>query len=59
LAELDGKGGMGLRALIARPDGSVIHRTERTGGADDGIAMGKAAGEELRLTGGADFFAPE
>jgi hydroxymethylbilane synthase len=59
LAELDGKGGMRLRALIARPDGSVIHRTERTGGADDGIAMGRAAGEELRLTGGADFFAPE
>jgi hydroxymethylbilane synthase len=45
-----------LRALIARPDGSVIHRAERHGAAADGIAMGRDAGAELRATGGAGFF---
>jgi hydroxymethylbilane synthase len=57
LAELDKDGGLRLRALIARPDGTVIHRTERTGAAADGVAMGRDAGAELRRTGGADFFA--
>lgn len=56
LAELEGGGGMRLRALIARPDGTVIHRTERIGAAADGVAMGEDAGQELRITGGADFF---
>ncbi len=56
LAEIAADGRMRLRALIARPDGTTIHRTERLGAASDGNKMGQDAGEELRLKGGADFF---
>lgn len=45
-----------LRALIAKPDGSELHFTERLGGIGDGIAMGIDAAEELKRRGGADFF---
>ncbi|MEE8171904.1 MAG: hydroxymethylbilane synthase [Alphaproteobacteria bacterium] len=45
-----------LRALIARPDGTTIHRAEREGAAADGVAMGRDAGAELRAVGGPDFF---
>ena len=56
LAEMRAGGRLYLRALIARPDGTVIHRAEREGAAADGSAMGEDAGAELRATGGAGFF---
>jgi hydroxymethylbilane synthase len=46
-----------LRALIAKPDGSELHFTERRGGIGDGVTMGIDAAEELKRRGGADFFA--
>jgi hydroxymethylbilane synthase len=57
LAEMRGNGRLYLRALIARPDGTTVHRAERRGLAADGIAMGRDAGGELRASGGPDFFA--
>lgn len=70
LAELDGScrtpiaalaeisdGAMRLRALVALPDGSVVHETERQGQPGDGVAMGQDAGEELRGRAGPAFFA--
>ena len=56
LAEIDAGGRMHLCALIARPDGTTIHRTARLGPASDGVLMGEDAGEELRRKGGTDFF---
>ena len=56
LAEITAGGRLYLRALIARPDGTTIHRAEREGPAADGVAMGRDAGAELRAAGGADFF---
>ena len=52
----DGAGGLHLDALIARPDGSVCHRTERTGAMDDALAIGRDAGAALRAAGGPDWF---
>jgi len=46
-----------LNALIVRPDGSQTHRTSRTGAAEDGVMLGRDAGEELKARGGPDFFA--
>ncbi len=56
LAELRDSGELYLRALIAKPDGSVIHRTERQGAVGDSEAMAQDAGAELRAAGGPDFF---
>src|SRR5690606_27278648 len=42
-----------IRALVARSDGSVILRAERTGSCDKAEALGREAAEEL-LAGGAD-----
>jgi len=49
---------MRFRALIAKPDGTVVHGTERNGGVGDGIAMGRDAADELKARGGPGFFAP-
>jgi hydroxymethylbilane synthase len=54
-AEIDGQR-MRLRAVIAKPDGSAQHATERVGNVGDGIAMGSDAAEELKRRGGPDFF---
>jgi hydroxymethylbilane synthase len=45
-----------LRALIARPDGSVCLRTARTGASGDAEALGRDAGAELKARAGAGFF---
>ena len=45
-----------LRALIARPDGSVCLRAERMGALADGDALGSDAGRELKVRAGPDFF---
>jgi hydroxymethylbilane synthase len=56
LAELAG-GRLRLRALIAMPDGSRMHQTEREGPAGDPVALGRAAGEALKSRAEPAFFA--
>ena len=56
LAEIEGDGGLTLRGLIARPDGSEVFETARSGLAADAEAMGRDAGEELRRRAGPGFF---
>jgi len=56
LAEFTGDGVLGLRGLIARPDGSEVIETTRSGAGTDADAMGRDAGEELRRRGGSRFF---
>ena len=56
LAEFTGDGVLGLRGLIARPDGSEVIETTRSGGGGDAAAMGRDAGDELRRRGGDGFF---
>jgi hydroxymethylbilane synthase len=45
-----------LRALIARVDGSVCLRAERRGPVEDGAALGRDAGLELKARAGPGFF---
>jgi hydroxymethylbilane synthase len=56
LAELDAER-LRLRALVALPDGSRVHRADLSGPAADGEALGREAGRQLRAEAGADFFA--
>jgi hydroxymethylbilane synthase len=49
-------GGLWLRALIARPDGSEVIAAERRGAIDDWRALGEDAGNELRGRAGPHFF---
>ena len=56
LAELDSGGGLTLRGLVVRPDGSEVFETARSGPAADAEAMGRDAGEELRRRAGPGFF---
>ena len=58
LAVPDGRGGLRLDALIARPDGSRCHRTQRTGAVADALSIGRDAGAALRAAGGPDWFDP-
>ncbi len=55
LAELDGDK-ISLRGLAARPDGSQVLETTRTGPAKDADAIGRDAGEELKSRAGPGFF---
>jgi len=50
----DGK--LHFRGLIAKPDGSVLLETSRSGAVTDGVAMGKDAGEELKTRAGPGFY---
>ena len=58
LAVPDGRGRLRLDALIARPDGSLCHRTQRTGAVADALSIGRDAGAALRAAGGPDWFDP-
>ena len=58
LAAPDGAGQLRLDALIAQPDGSVCHRTERAGAMADALAIGRDAGAALRAAGGPGWFDP-
>jgi hydroxymethylbilane synthase len=49
-------GGIHLRGLIAKPDGTALIRVERRGLAADASALGQDAGEELKRHGGPGFF---
>lgn len=46
-----------LRALVAREDGTLIVRAERTGGVGDAVALGRDAAAELKARAPADMFA--
>jgi hydroxymethylbilane synthase len=56
LAEVEADGGLWLRALVVRPDGTERHVAERRGSAADAAAMGGDAGAELRRRAGPGFF---
>jgi hydroxymethylbilane synthase len=56
LAEVDGRGGLTLSGLIARPDGSELLETARAGRTEDARSVGRDAGEELRRRAGPGFF---
>ncbi|MCB9966432.1 MAG: hydroxymethylbilane synthase [Geminicoccaceae bacterium] len=45
-----------LQVLIARPDGSTVHRETGKAHVMDGVALGEALGRKLRERGGPDFF---
>lgn len=49
-------GGLELRGLVARPDGSRLVEGRRSGGIADGAAMGADLGRELRSRAGPGFF---
>jgi hydroxymethylbilane synthase len=49
-------GHMRLRGLVARPDGSETHATERVAPAAEGERLGRAVGQELRTRAGPGFF---
>jgi hydroxymethylbilane synthase len=46
-----------FRGLVAKPDGSEAHLTERRGPTRDAEVLGRDAGHELRARAGAGFFA--
>eukprot|EP00959_Pyramimonas_sp_CCMP1952_P181785 3800682-Pyramimonas_sp.AAC.2 len=54
--EVDGK--MVFDGLVAKPDGTEVFKCTEAGewNADDGIALGKAAGEKLKAQAGEKFF---
>jgi hydroxymethylbilane synthase len=58
LAELESGESLRLRALIALPDGSSVHRDERRGPVNDAEALGRAAGRALKARAEPAFFAP-
>jgi len=56
LAELSGDGSeMTLTGLVARGDGSALHRATRRGGAADARRLGRDLGEELKTLAGPGF----
>jgi len=55
LAEIDERGGFSLRGLIARPDGSQVLETKRSGAGSEAVALGRDAGEELKGRAGPGF----
>ncbi len=57
LAEHEPGGGLRLRALIALPDGSELHRDERHGAASRAVDLGRELGEALRAAAGPAFAA--
>ena len=52
------RGGLTLRGVVARPDGSQMLDGIRYGNLSDGPAMGEDLGRELRSRAGPDFFEP-
>jgi len=56
-AEIRG-GELHFHGLIARPDGSELLETTRTGAPGDGARLGRDAGEELKARAGSGFLDP-
>jgi hydroxymethylbilane synthase len=48
-------GAIRLRALVARPDGSTVHRVDVSGPEDDAAALGRSAGSRLLSLAGPGF----
>lgn len=48
-------GGLRLRALIAQPDGSAVHRREASAPSADAVRLGVETGRRLKDIAGADF----
>ncbi len=57
LAELAADGRLALRALVAMPDGSALHRATQEGPAADAARIGAEAGRALKAIAGEAFFA--
>jgi len=55
LAEIDSQGGLSLRGLIAKPDGSEVLKSTRSGDITDAEALGWDAGQELKRRAGPAF----
>lgn len=55
LAEIDSQGGLSLRGLIAKPDGSEVLKSTRSGVIADAEALGWDAGQELKKRAGPGF----
>jgi len=51
---VDGK--LAFRGLIAMPDGSFKYEIEKEGSVEDGVKIGRSAGEELKAQAGDKFF---
>jgi hydroxymethylbilane synthase len=47
-----------FRGLIAKPDGSEVHETQREGAVAEAFALGEDAGGELKARAGPGFFSP-
>ena len=56
LAQRDAAGGIILRGMVLRPDGSEAIEAVRIGGADEAAALGGDLGAELKARAGADYF---
>ena len=56
-AHIDDSGVLQFRGLVARPNGSEVLETSRSGNPADAIAIGEDAGQELRAQMADDFFA--
>ena len=56
LAEIDPQGILTLRALVAMPDGSVLHCTTHSGVQNEAVRIGKEAGRMVKAMGGRAFF---
>jgi hydroxymethylbilane synthase len=57
LAEPVGDGGLRLRGLVARPDGSALVRSERRAPVGEAELAGRRAADEVRAGGGAEILA--
>lgn len=55
-AQIDKNYALHFRGLVARPNGSEVLETSRTGKPEDAIAIGRDAGEEIRAQMGEGFF---
>jgi len=53
-AKLNDDGQLYFEGLIAKPDGSTVYRTTRSGAPSDAVKMGTEAGEELKAKVGGD-----
>eukprot|EP00929_Paragymnodinium_shiwhaense_P025254 TRINITY_DN15326_c0_g1_i2.p2 TRINITY_DN15326_c0_g1~~TRINITY_DN15326_c0_g1_i2.p2 ORF type:complete len:411 (-),score=120.51 TRINITY_DN15326_c0_g1_i2:178-1410(-) len=56
-AKMQDDGQMHFQGLVASPDGQQIFRAERVGKPDEGVELGRDAGEQIRKEAGDEFFA--
>lgn len=56
LARIEG-GSIRFSGMVLTPDGQTVHTVSASGPADDAVALGRSAGDDIRSKAGADFFA--